>query len=100
MADINKKIRKGILLAGLTALVSSSLSLSGCGGCQNDFNDMGRNLIKRDYEITLYSATGNTIMQKTINKTYVRLGENGSGIRYLEDGKLVLLNGTYIVREK
>jgi len=93
-AKVKENAIKG--LAGLVLITG----LSGCGSISNMFNDTSRDFVKRDYQIKLYSADGKVIMNKTVNNTYIQLGENGSGIRYVDNGKLEMLNGTYVVREK
>jgi hypothetical protein len=93
-----KTITKTVL-GGLAGIVLS-MQLSGCGSCSNDFNDFKRDLSKRDYEVTLYSADGHVIVKETLKNTFINVGENGSGLRYLKNGKMVMLNGTYILEEK
>ena len=95
---MNTKLRN-IALTGLLGLVGAT-TLSGCGGCRNWANDISRNLSLKNYEITLYSANGDVIFQDSPTNTFINIGENGSGIRYLKNGKLVMLNGTYVAKEK
>ena len=91
-----KQIIKGL---GLAALVATTLETSGCGSCSNFTNDLSRDFVKRDYELILFSANGDTISIDTLRNTFVNVGENGSGLRYLRNEKNVMINGTYILKE-
>jgi hypothetical protein len=84
-----------------TTLMAISLTQTGCpGSCSNMMNDISRDISKKDYEITLYANDGKVIMHEVLPNTFVQLSENGSGVRYLKNGKSVILNGTYILKEK
>jgi len=91
------KSRKNITISGLVALL---LTVDGCGSITNQMNDISRNVSKRNYHVTLYSANGDTILDSDIKNTYIRVDENGSGVRYVENGKTIMINGTYIIKEK
>lgn len=90
-------IRKAV---GLAAIIAASTQLSGCGSCSNFTNDMSRDFVKKDYTVTLYSANGDIILKEDLKNTFIDVGENGSGLRYLKNGKSVLINGTYVLEEK
>ncbi|MEK6898358.1 MAG: hypothetical protein AABX28_03305 [Nanoarchaeota archaeon] len=92
---MNKKIRNVGALTGLALAVT----LSGCGSLKNFTNDVSRNISPREYHLTLYAADGSKILDKGIY-TYINIHENGSGLRYLEHGKLVMINGTYTLEER
>ena len=90
---------RNTILGGLAGIVLST-QLSGCGSCGNACNDFSRDISKRNYKITLYAADGKVILQEDLKNTFVDIGENGSGVRYLKNGKMVMLNGTYTLEEE
>jgi hypothetical protein len=99
MNNKNSPIEK-LTLGGLaTAGILSLLLNTGCGSCTNMSNDLDRDLNKKDYEVTLYNCNGGIIEKKILKNTFIEVSENGSGVRYVENGKLNMLNGTYTLRQ-
>jgi len=98
----NKTIGKYVTnLALATGLAATIMTAQGCAGsCSNTINDISRDAIKRDYEVTLFANNGSIIMKDTLSRTFIEVSEHGSGLRYLKNGKMVMLNGTYILEEK
>ena len=92
------KILRALTMIGLSTLVMNLNT--GCGSCSNTWNDISRDINKKDYHITLYDCEGKIIIEKDLPNTFIQVSENGSGIRYTENGKLRMLNGTYILEEK
>ncbi|MFA5175707.1 MAG: hypothetical protein WC413_00390 [Candidatus Nanoarchaeia archaeon] len=87
-----------VALTGLAALVFTFNQ--NCGTCSNFSNDISRDFNKKNYHVTLFDCNGKVILEKDIYNSYVEVNENGSGIRYVENGKLKMLNGTYALEEK
>lgn len=96
MSKLTKIIRN---TAGMGLVAAALSNLSGCGSCSNSINDISRDINKTDYEIKLFDSNGKVIYADTVRNTYIQVSEHGSGIRYLKDGKTVMLNGTYILRQ-
>ncbi|MBS3094805.1 hypothetical protein J4474_04015 [Candidatus Pacearchaeota archaeon] len=86
---------------GLLGLLAGMISLNSCAGsCQNACSDISRDAIRRDYVLTLYGCDGKEIEKRELKHTFIEVSENGSGIRYVQNDKLIMINGTYILEEK
>lgn len=90
---------KRIWLVFVSILVLST-SFFGCGSLRNGCNDLQRDLFLADYHLTLYANDGTIIKEYIIRNTHVDIAENGSGIRFLDHSKSVMVNGTYILEQE
>lgn len=88
-------IGAAILLA-LVALIGGAVFSS--GSMINSWNDMGRD--RRDtqkYKLTIWD--GGKVVKEEIITTFIDVKDNGSGLRFYKDNKLVMMAGTYYLEE-
>lgn len=91
-----------IAIAILATLVGGATGLYGLfgGNLHNNWNDWWRDIKgTQKYKITLYGSDGKPCFTDTLS-TYINVKDNGSGVRYYKDNKLVMFNGTYTVEEQ
>lgn len=66
-------------------------------GCQNTISHAKSSWIGLNREITLYDANGKIIKQW---KTDAKFEDMGGSCRFMVNGKVVTVAGTYVVEEK
>lgn len=86
-----------ILLLGLCVVY---LCQTGRGTVRNFGNDVGRDMHGGDYVVTLYAADGTIIERDTLVSTFIDVSENGSGLRWVEKGRLHMMAGTYTLVQR
>jgi len=84
--------------AWMMVAAMSLLSLTGCAGCQNAIKHMQSDISGLNRRITLYGADGTEI--KTW-ETQAKVEDQGGTCYFLDDdGKAVIISGTFIIEEK
>jgi uncharacterized lipoprotein YehR (DUF1307 family) len=72
--------------------------LTGCAQCRNDWKHMQSSVTGLDRSITLYAADGSVIQQWQTN---AKVEDQGGTCYFLdEDGKAVIISGTFIIEEE
>lgn len=89
------KIAKKIVIIGIALI---AVALSSCQGIKNGAKDFQANFEGINRTITLYSADGTLI--KSWNTGNVSIRTQGSSVDWIQNGKRVIISGTYIIEEK
>lgn len=88
-------MKKAIVLV----LCCVAFYLQACGSCAQSCKDFRANVVGGlDRRVVLYNASGQPI-KEWAGKIYLA-DESGANTRFILDGKVVVINGTYIVEEK
>jgi len=88
-----KTIISGIIVGGILF----GVLLFNTPGCQNTISHMKSSVVGLNREITLYNASGNIIKQWT---TDAKVEDAGGSCRFIFNGKVVTISGTFIIEEK
>jgi hypothetical protein len=87
---------KKLVLAAL--LLAYTAINTGCAGCSNNLKHMKSDFVGLKRTITVYSADGTVIKEW---KTQAKVEDQGGTCYFLdEDGKAIIISGTFIIEEK
>lgn len=82
-------------------LILFSLSLpmvTGCAGCQNSMKHLQSDILGLNRKITIYSANGDVVREWS---TKAKVEDRGGSCYFLDDdGKAVIVSGSFVIEEK
>ncbi|WP_333481156.1 hypothetical protein [Allocoleopsis sp.] len=81
----------------ISAVVLACLVLAGCASTQHEWSHFKSNWFGLDRKITLYSADGRVIREW---QGRYNLEVDSNTVRFIENGKAVLISGTFVVEEQ
>ncbi len=88
---------KTIISGAIVGAIIIGILLFNTPGCQNTISHAKSSWIGLNREITLYNASGNIIKQWS---TDAKIEDMGGSCRFMVNGKVVTISGTFIIEEK
>lgn len=92
-------MRTLIAVCIVVVCLAACSTLTGCEGCQQTAKKWESYTAGLDRVIILYANDGSVIKRWEGEKYNVQYGEGGSA-RFIHQGKVVRISGTYIIEEK
>lgn len=89
------KMKKSLYFCVLIVVL---LSISGCEGCRQLGSHLKSATIGINREITLYSCDGKIIQKWETDRVNVEV--QGSSARFIHNGKVITISGTFTIIEK
>lgn len=78
------------------AILTVGLMLTGCGWLGQGVSHLKSGLVKINREITLYADNGTIIRQW---KGRYNVEVDGASARFIDDGNVIVISGTFVVEE-